>query len=111
MESFTITAASGWQTLSSLITAADATDATFSSRFLWSWFYIKNTHATQTVIVKSRRGTTAPTVDSGINLAAAGGNITINPGHGLIDGKSIWIKASGNSTTIDIAFVGTAGLS
>lgn len=107
MENFSLSASSGWQLLSTLLAA----DTTFSGKYLWSWFYIKDTHATQTVIVKTLPGTTAPSADSGINLAAAGGNITINPGHGLIDGKSIWIKASGNATTIDVSFVRTAGLS
>lgn len=105
METFTVTAASGWQTLSSLLaTAGYSATPNVANSYLWSWLYVKDTHATQTVIVKVLPGATAPAADSGINLAAAGGNITLNPGHGFVDGKAIWIKASGNSTTIDVAF-------
>jgi hypothetical protein len=103
MEQFSITATSGWQTLSSLLDA----DATFKGKYLWSWLYIRNTSA-NTVIIKSLPGSTAPAADSGTNLTASAGirpDVTINPSEGFIDGKAIWIKASAITTTIDVTFV------
>lgn len=100
METFSLSGSSGWQLLSTLLGA----DATFSGKYLWSSFYIKNTHGSATMIVKVLPGSTAPSSDSGINLAAAG-SFTFEPsGHSPIDGKSIWVKCSGAATTFDIAF-------
>jgi hypothetical protein len=103
MEQFTVTAANGWQTLSSLLEL----DATFKNKYIWSWLYIRNTSA-NTVIIKSLPGATAPSVDSGTNLTASAGirpDVTINPVEGFIDGRAIWIKASAGTTTIDVTFV------
>lgn len=106
MESFSLSGALGWQLLSTLLGA----DATFSGNYLWTWLYIKDTHASQTMIVKTKAGSVAPSTDSGVNLAAAG-SITWNPGNqGIIDGKSIWVKCSGAATTFDISFVRKAGV-
>jgi len=101
MESFTLSGASGWQLLSALLAA----DVTFEGKYMWSWMYIRNTHAAQTMIVKGWSSATAPSADSGISLPAAGGNMTWNPSRGLIDGKAIWVKCSGATTTFDIAFM------
>lgn len=101
MESFTLSGASGWQRLATLLAA----DATFSGHYIWSWLYIKDTHASQTMIIKNLAGTTAPSSDSGISLAA-GGTITIAPGTaGFIQGNQLWVKCSGSATTFDVAFV------
>lgn len=106
MESFSLTAANGWQTLSSLLAA----DTTFSGKYLWCMLSIRDTHATQALIVKNLPGTTAPVADSGINLAA-GVAFTWDAGNqGIIDGKAIWIKASGAGTTFDITFIKKAGI-
>lgn len=106
MESFTLTGASGWQLLSALLSA----DVTFTGKFLWTWLYIKDTHASQTMIIKTLPGSTAPSTSSGITLPAAG-SIIIAPGNqGIIDGRAIWINCSGASTTFDVAFVKKAGI-
>jgi len=106
MESFSLSGASGWQTLSSLLTA----DATFKGLYLWSMMSIKDTHASQTLIVKALPGATAPSTDSGINLSA-GSAFTWDAGNqGIIDGKSIWIKCSGADTTFDITFIRKTGV-
>jgi len=106
VENFTLTGASGWQLLSTLLVA----DATFKGIYMWSMMSIKNTHTTQTMIVKALPGTTAPSVDSGTNLAA-GISFTWDCGNqGSIDGKSIWIKCSGASTTFDLTFLRKLGV-
>jgi hypothetical protein len=101
MESFTLSGASGWQLLSTLLSA----DVTFEGKYLWSWLYIRNTHASQTVIVKGFSSTSAPSTDSGITLPVAGGNMTWSPLRGNIDGRAIWVKCSGAATTFDISFM------
>lgn len=106
MESFSLSGASGWQTLSSLLAA----DATFKGLYLWSMLSIKNTHASQTMIVKSLPGATAPSSDSGINLAAGIGFAWDAGNQGIIDGKAIWIKCSGNATTFDVSFIRKTGV-
>lgn len=106
MESFTLTGANGWQTLSSLLLA----DNTFSGKFLWTMLSIRDTHATQTMIIKNLPGTTAPVVDSGINLGA-GTAFTWDAGNqGFIDGRAIWVKCSGAGTTFDITFIRKSGI-
>lgn len=106
MESFSLSGASGWQTLSSLLEA----DATFTRRYTWTMLSIKNTHASQTMIIKSLPGTTAPVADSGINLAAGVGFAWDGGTQGIIDGKAIWVKCSGAATTFDVTFIGKAGI-
>jgi hypothetical protein len=106
MESFTLTAASGWQTLQSLLSA----DVTFTAKYLWCMLSIKNTHASQTMIIKNLPGATAPVSDSGINLAAGASFAWDGGNQGIIDGKSIWIKASGAGTTFDITFLRKSGI-
>jgi len=106
MEAFTLSAASGWQLLSTLLGA----DATFSGKYLWTMLSIKNTHASQTMIVKTLPGATAPAADSGINLAAAASFTWDGGTQGIIDGRAIWIKASGAATTFDITFMRKAGI-
>ena len=104
MESFSLSGAAGWQLLSTLLAAAlDA--ATFSGKFSWTMLSIKNTHASQTMIVKSKPGTAPPTVDSGINLAGGVGFAWDTNGQTAIDGKAIWIKCSGAATTFDVTFI------
>lgn len=90
METFSLTLASGWQRLKTLL----ETDATFKGKFIWQMCAIRNTHSTATMIIKSLPGTTAPSVDSGWNLPSAGGNFTWSVSDGLINGEDIWIKAS-----------------
>lgn len=105
MEAFSLTGASGWQTLQSLLGA----DATFTGKYMWTMLSIRDTHATQTMIIKPLPGSTQPSSDSGVNLAA-GASFTWDAGNqGFIDGKIIWIKCSGNSTTFDITFIKKAG--
>lgn len=106
MESFSLSGASGWQTLASLLIL----DTTFKNLFLWSMLSIKDTHATQTMIIKALPGSTAPSTDSGINLAS-GASFTWDAGNqGIIDGQSIWIKCSGNATTFDVSFIRKVGI-
>lgn len=101
METFSLNGASGWQTLSSLLEL----DATFKGKYLWSQLAIVDTHGSQTMIVKSLSGETAPSSDSGINLEP-GASFTWNCGsHGFIDGKAVWIKCSGADTTFDVTFI------
>lgn len=106
MECFTLTGANGWQTLSSLLDA----DATFTGKYNWSMLAIKNTHASNTMIIKSLPGTTAPVADSGINLAATESFAWDAGNQGIIDGKAIWIKCSAGSTTFDITFIKKTGV-
>lgn len=106
MESFTITGASGWQTLASLLTA----DATFRGYYLWTMFSIKDTHASNTIIVKSLPGTTAPSSDSGINLGPGASFTWDATSSGIIVGRDIWIKCSANSTTMDVSFINKTGV-
>lgn len=106
MESFSLSGASGWQLLSTLLDA----DITFKGLYLWSVLSIKNTHASQTMIIKSLPGSTAPASDSGINLAA-GASFTWDAGNqGIIDGKAVWIKCSGGTHTFDVTFIRKAGM-
>ena len=104
MENYSLTAASGWQTLASLLIA----DATFKGKYNWVLFKIRNTSA-NTMIVKTLPGTTAPSSDSGENLTASSGvhpGFTIAASDGsVIDGAAIWLKASAGSTTFDVSFV------
>lgn len=109
MENFTLTGANGWQKLSTLLGA----DATFSGKYLWAVFIIRNTSA-NTMIIKSLPGSTAPAADSGINLTAVSGTA---PGIGIdagenraIDGQAIWIKCSAGSTTFDLTFIKQTGV-
>jgi hypothetical protein len=105
MESFSLSGANGWQLLSTLLAA----DATFSGLYKWTMMSIKNTHAAQTMIVKTRAGATAPSTDSGINLGAGIGFAWDAGNQGIIDGKAIWIKCSGAATTFDITFIRKTG--
>lgn len=106
MESFSLSGASGWQTLSSLLEA----DATFKGIYMWTMLSIKDTHASQTMIIKALPGSTAPSTDSGINLTTGVGFAWDAGNQGAIDGKSIWIKCSGNATTFDVSFIRKTGV-
>lgn len=106
MESFSLSCASGWNKLSTLLAA----DATFKGLYLWTMFSIKDTHASQTIIVKSQTSTPAGGDASGVNLAA-GTSFTWDAGNqGIIDGNAIWVKASGAATTIDVSFIRKTGV-
>ena len=109
MENFTLTGALGWQTLSSLLDALLPTHM-FSGKYLWTMLSIKNTHASQTMIIKNAPGAVAPPVSSGTNLIA-GGSFTWDAGNqGIIDGKAIWVSCSGAGTTFDITFIRKTGV-
>ena len=106
MEAFSLQGDTGWQTLSSLLDA----DVTFSGRYLWGWLTIINQDGSNTMIVKSLPGTTAPSADSGINLGP-GDAFTWSPGNqGIIDGRAIWVKCSANPTDLDVTFVHKSGI-
>lgn len=106
MEAFSLSGASGWQTLSSLLVA----DSTFMLKYMWSMLSIKNTHASQTMIIKSLPGATAPSTNSGVNLAA-GESFAWDAGNqGSIDGKAVWIKCSGGTHTFDVTFIKKTGV-
>lgn len=96
MEAFSLTAAAGWQLLSDLLTAAG-----YTGPLTWKELYIINTHAANTMIVKPNGDTTAPAVDSGINLGPAKSQQWYS---GPIAGKKMWIKASAAGTTFDVTF-------
>ena len=106
MESFSLTGANGWQTLSSLLSA----DLTFKGRYLWTQLAIQNTHASQTMIIKSLPGSTAPASDSGINLGPGDGFNWQAGAQGVIDGRAVWIKCSAGSTTFDVTFIRKEGV-
>lgn len=106
MECFTLTGASGWQTLYSLLEA----NATFKGKYKWTMLSIKNTHATNTMIIKSLPGATAPAADEGLNLGAGEGFAWDAGNQGIIDGRAIWVKCSGASTTFDVSFIRKAGI-
>lgn len=106
MESFTVTGASGWQSLSSLLVL----DATFKGLYLWSMLSIKDTHASNTIIVKAQTSAPAGGDASGINLGAGAAFAWDAGNQGVIDGKTIYIKCSGNGTTIDVSFIRKMGV-
>lgn len=110
MENFSLSGASGWQTLSSLLIAAG-----YKGTMLWSVLIFRNTSA-NTIILKEWRGVeTGPSTDSGINLTATGGaadGISIDAGNqGAIDGNKLWIKCSSGPTTFDFTAIRKMGVS
>lgn len=106
MESFSLVGANGWQTLRSLLTA----DATFSGKFIWTMFSIRNTDGTNSIIVKTLPGSTSPSTDSGINLAPEVGFTWDAGNQGIIDGAAIWIKCSGADTNFDVSIIRKTGV-
>jgi hypothetical protein len=110
MENFSLTGASGWQTLASLLVA----DPTFKAIYIWSGLIIRNTHAANTMIIKVQTSTPAGGDASGVNLTAVGGTYPVLSlmcgSQGTIDGKNVWIKCSGASTTFDVTIIRKPGI-
>jgi len=102
MESFSLTLASGWNKLSTLLVA----DVTFKGKYLWGWMAIRNTHATAVMVIKGS-ATSQPASVSGFTLPV-GGSLTWNPDDGIINGETIWINASA-AGSCDITFTAVTG--
>lgn len=109
MEFFSLSGASGWNRLSTLLAA----DPTFSGIYMWTVLIFHNTHASATMIIKPQTSVPAGGDASGWNLTAIGGassSVAIDAGNqGFIDGKNIWVKCSGAATTFDVGFVRKSG--
>lgn len=105
METFSLTVGNAWTQLKTLLIA----EPDFKGQYLAQDFFIRDTHATQTLIVKTGSSGT-PASAKGVNLTAGPGVFNNVQFLGRINLEQVWVIGSGAGTTFDVAFARDQGI-
>lgn len=105
METFSLTVGNAWTSLAVLLQA----EPDFKNQYMAQDFFVRCTHATQTMIVKTGV-TQQPTLNKGVNLTAGTGAFNNTTFWGRINLAQVWVFGSGAGTTFDIAFARDSGV-